>query len=98
LGVETKRIVGRGVIGLLRGKSSRKTIALIADMDALPISEKNKVYYASKIPVKMHACGHDFYMVSLLGAATLLSKYKNKFNEVSLDFILGFKNYFLLYR
>ena len=80
LGVETKRIAGTGVIGLLKGKSSGKTIALRADMDALPISEKNKVPYASKIPGKMHACGHDAHTASLLGAAILLSKYKNKFN------------------
>ena len=45
LGVETKRIAGTGVIGLLRGKSSGKTIALRADMDALPISDKKKVSY-----------------------------------------------------
>ena len=80
LGIETKRIAGTGVIGLLRGKSSGKTIALRADMDALPISDKKKVSYASKVPGKMHACGHDFHMASLLGAAILLSKYKNKFN------------------
>ena len=80
LGIETKRIAGTGVIGLLRGKGSGKTIALRADMDALPISERNKVCYASKIPSKMHACGHDAHTASLLGAAMLLSKYKNKFN------------------
>ena len=80
LGIETKRIAGTGVIGLLRGKGSGKTIALRADMDALPISDKKKVDYVSRIPCKMHACGHDFHMASLLGAAILLSKYKNKFN------------------
>ena len=80
LGIETNRIAGTGLIGLLRGKSSGKTIALRADMDALPISERNKVCYASKIPGKMHACGHDAHTASLLGAAILLSKYKNKFN------------------
>ncbi len=80
LGVETKRIAGTGVIGLLRGKSSGKTIALRADMDALPISDKKKVSYTSKVPGKMHACGHDSHSASLLGAAMLLSKYKNKFN------------------
>jgi len=80
LGIETKRIAGTGLIGLLRGKGPGKTIALRADMDALPISERNKVCYASKIPSKMHACGHDAHTASLLGAAMLLSKYKDKFN------------------
>lgn len=80
LGIETKRIAGTGVIGLLRGKSSGKTIALRADMDALPISDKKKVSYASKVPGKMHACGHGSHIASLLGAAMLLIKYKNKFN------------------
>ena len=80
LGIETKRIAGTGVIGLLRGKNTGKTVALRADMDALPISDKKKVSYASKIPGKMHACGHDFHSASLLGAAMLLSKHKDKFN------------------
>lgn len=47
-------------------------------MDALPIPDKKKVSYASKVPDKMHACGHDSHMASLLGAAMLLNKYKNK--------------------
>lgn len=80
LEIKTKRIAGTGLIGFLKGKGSGKTIALRADMDALPISDKKKVSYASRIPCKMHACGHDFHMASLLGAAILLSKYKNKFN------------------
>ena len=80
LGIETNRIAGTGLIGLLRGKGSGKTIALRADIDALPISDKKKVSYASKVPGKMHACGHDAHTASLLGAAMLLSKYKNKFN------------------
>jgi len=78
LGIETKRIAGTGVVGLLRGKGSGKTIALRADIDALPISERNKVCYASKIPGKMHACGHDAHTASLLGAAMLLDKHKDK--------------------
>ena len=80
LGIKTKKIAGTGVIGLLKGKNPGKTIGLRADMDALPILEKNKVPYASKIPGKMHACGHDAHTASLLGAAILLCKYKNKFN------------------
>lgn len=78
LGIETMRIARTGLIGLLRGKSSKKTIALRADMDALPISERNKVCYTSKVPNKMHACGHDAHIASLLGAAMLLDKHKHK--------------------
>ena len=80
LGIETRRVAGTGVIGLLRGKNAGKTIALRADMDALPIPDKKKVSYASKISDKMHACGHDAHMASLLGAAMLLSENKNSIN------------------
>ncbi len=49
-------------------------IALRADMDALPLKEENLVDYASEIPGMMHACGHDFHMACVLGAAQLLSE------------------------
>jgi amidohydrolase len=66
-------IAGHGIIGLIHGsKPGNKVIALRADMDALPISEKNKVPYASKNPGVMHACGHDVHMASLLGTARIL--------------------------
>ena len=79
LGVETKRIAGTGVIGLLKGKNPGKTIGLRADMDALPILEKNKVPYASKIPGKMHACGHDAHKDYLkFGKIFYLRTFRNK--------------------
>lgn len=69
--------------GLLSGKSlagvKEKTIALRADMDALPIAEKNDISYKSKNNEVMHACGHDAHTASLLGVAKILNELKNDF-------------------
>jgi len=71
---------GYGVVGLIEGNNiSGKTIALRADMDALPIQEENDVDYASCHPGVMHACGHDVHTASLLGTAYVLNKMKNSF-------------------
>ncbi|MBR1192514.1 M20 aminoacylase family protein [Bradyrhizobium sp. AUGA SZCCT0160] len=72
--------IGRtGVVGVIRGRKSTsgKTIGLRADMDALPIEETSDVPYASKIPGKMHACGHDGHTAMLLGAAKYLAETRN---------------------
>ncbi|MBM4346826.1 MAG: amidohydrolase [Deltaproteobacteria bacterium] len=73
-GFEVKTGIARtGVVGVLRGKSPGKTVAIRADMDALPMEEANKVPYASKIKGKMHACGHDAHVTILLGVAKFFS-------------------------
>ena len=68
-------IAKTGVVGMLKGNGN-KTFALRADMDALPVTEKNDVTYKSRYEGKMHACGHDAHMSILLGTAMILSKIK----------------------
>ncbi len=64
-----------GVIGLLRGgQAGRRTVALRADMDALPIEEANRVPYRSRNAGVMHACGHDGHVAMLVGAAMILQR------------------------
>ena len=69
-----------GVVGLLKGKKSGKTVALRADMDALAITEKNEIAYKSQNNGVMHACGHDAHMAILLGAAHILSGHREAFS------------------
>ncbi|MDO9026416.1 MAG: M20/M25/M40 family metallo-hydrolase, partial [bacterium] len=59
LGWQVKTLAGgTGVVGLLKGGTPGRTVALRADMDALPVQEENRVPYRSKVPGRMHACGH----------------------------------------
>ena len=83
LGLEVQTGVARtGVVGILKGGKPGRTVALRADMDALPLTETTGLAYASTVkttylgqPVGvMHACGHDTHVAMLLGAATVLSQ------------------------
>ncbi|MCM3723702.1 M20 metallopeptidase family protein [Solibacillus isronensis] len=78
-GIKVQRnIGGHGVVGILKGGKTGPTIALRADMDALPIQQKNDVPYKSQVPNVMHACGHDAHTATLLGVAKILSKYEDQ--------------------
>ena len=67
-----------GLIAVIKGGKPGKTLALRADMDALPITEENEVDYRSRHEGAMHACGHDTHMAMLLGAAKVLNEHKDE--------------------
>ena len=89
LGIEVQTGVAHtGVIGILKGKKPGKVVALRADMDALPVFERNDLPFKStvkaqflgeEVPV-MHACGHDTHVAILMGVAEILSKHTDKIN------------------
>jgi amidohydrolase len=78
-GIDVDRgIAGTGVVGTLKGSvASGRAIALRADMDALPIEERNGFAHASQHQGRMHACGHDGHTAMLLGAAKHLAETRN---------------------
>lgn len=76
----TANIAKTGIVAIIEGKNpTKKTIALRADMDALPITELNTVDYASINTGIMHACGHDAHTACLLGAGKILFNLRNQF-------------------
>jgi hippurate hydrolase len=81
-GIEVHRgLAETGVVGVLKKGESRRAIGLRADMDALPMQEKNVFAHVSQHPGRMHACGHDGHTAMLLGAARYLAE-----NAESLNF------------
>ncbi|MEO8471925.1 MAG: M20 family metallopeptidase [Chryseolinea sp.] len=81
MGIESiQPIATTGLIAEVKGRNpSRKTVALRADMDALPITEANDVFYKSINIGVMHACGHDVHTSSLLGTARILNTVRDEF-------------------
>jgi len=78
LGIACRTGVGKtGIVALLQGGKPGPTIAIRADMDALPINEPDGLPFASKVPGKMHACGHDAHTAIVLGVAAILSRMKD---------------------
>lgn len=86
LGIEVKTKVGiTGVVGILKGGKPGPVVALRADMDGLPVEEKNNLPFSSKVKTMyngqetsvMHACGHDSHVAILMGVAEILAAAKN---------------------
>ena len=75
-----------GLVAIIEGQTSGRTIGLRADMDALPITENTGMPYSSKNEGVMHACGHDGHTTMLLGAARYLSETRNFSGRVALIF------------
>ncbi|MGA0403407.1 MAG: amidohydrolase [Flavobacteriaceae bacterium] len=87
LGLEVETGVGiTGVIGILKGGKPGKVLALRADIDALPVTERNDLPFKSKVVTEflgettgvMHACGHDTHTAILMGVAEVLAKNKDQ--------------------
>ena len=76
LGIEVASCARTGLRGVLRGGAPGRTVALRADMDALPVAEENEFEHRSQAPGFMHACGHDGHMAILMGTARLLAAHR----------------------
>ena len=112
LGIEVQTGVAHtGVVGILKGNKPGKVVALRADMDALPVTERNDLPFKSNVTSEylgkevgvMHACGHDTHVAILMGVAEIMSKHKDKIKgTVKFDFFscniysISNLNFFLL--
>lgn len=79
---ETYEVLGTGTIAVLRGNKSGKTLAFRTDIDALPVEEQTGYEFASKTPGKMHACGHDGHMATVLGFLAYLHQHPEKIQGI----------------
>ena len=90
LGIPFEIVCETGIVAMIHGEEAGETIALRADIDALPIHEQNQVDYKSTNEGVMHACGHDVHTTSLLGTAAILANMKSAFKgSIKLIFQLG---------
>lgn len=89
LGIKIETGIAKtGVVGILKGNNPGKVVALRADIDALPVTERNNLSFKSEVTSDflgketgvMHACGHDTHIAILMGVAEILSKNKDKIN------------------
>jgi amidohydrolase len=79
IGLEVREGVGgTGVVGLLRGARPGRTLMLRADIDALPVDERGAAEYVSRVPGKMHACGHDGHIAIALTVAEILADWRER--------------------
>ena len=78
--LELARPTGTSVVARLVGEGPGRTLAIRADLDALPIQEENDFDFASRNPGAMHACGHDGHTAMLLGTAKILSGMRERIN------------------
>ena len=86
-GIEVHRGLGKtGVVGIVKNGNSPRAVGLRADIDALPITERNSFAHASRHPGKMHACGHDGHTAMLLAAAKYLARHRHFDGTVYLIF------------
>lgn len=89
LGLEVEKNVAKtGVVGVLKGNNPGKVVAIRADIDALPVTERNDLPFKSEVKTTflntetgvMHACGHDTHISILMATAEVFSKHKDKIN------------------
>jgi amidohydrolase len=81
LGIEIKeKVAHTGVVGILHGRKPGRTVAVRADMDALPLQEKTDLPFKSQVEGVMHACGHDIHTTIGLGTAMVLAASKDRWN------------------
>jgi amidohydrolase len=79
LGLPVRRAAQTGLVAVIQGKSEGRTLALRADMDALPLQEEGDKPYKSLHPGATHACGHDGHLAILMAAAKILAEIKDDF-------------------